>query len=320
MRSTTSTLRLASLVLLAVTAACSDVPTTPRASSPLVAGPSAALGPKAADGLLVYSGAAGAGGPQLYSYNMTTQTEKQITQYFSAYHDVSPDGKRIVAIGPNLQGFGGTDLWIMNIDGTKADTITSRNFKFIDRPSFSPDGKRLVFSAKDTVVDEDHLWMLDLKTRVLTALGDPTKPAYDPAFSPDGSVIAFTGQTADGTTTPMLMNPAGAVIQQLPNLCPAGRRCSDPAWSPDGKRIAFATDAEEVMIYDIATKTTTPFATEAATPAWSPDGTRLAYSRRIPLDTPAENSGIFVRGVTVELQETPLVKYTGFVWSLSWTK
>lgn len=314
------TLRSTGLVLLAVAAACSDTPTTPRATSPLAPGASAALGAKPGDGLLVYSGAAGGGGPQLYSYNMTTHTERQITKYFSPTHDVSADGKRVVAIGPNLEGLGGTDLWIMNIDGTKPDTITSRNFKFVDSPSFSPDGKRVVFTAKDTVANQDHLWMLDLKTRVLTALGDPAKAGYDPEFSPDGSSIVFTGYVADVTPTPMLMNPAGTIIQQLPNICPAGRHCWDATWSPDGKLIAFATTDEEIMIYDVATKSSTLFATEAATPAWSPDGTRLAYSRRLPLETPVEKSGIFVRGVTVDLQETPVVKYTGFVWSLTWTK
>jgi Tol biopolymer transport system component len=56
------------------------------------------------------------------------------------------------------------------------------------------------------------------------------------------------------------------------------------------------------------------------TPAWSPDGTRLAYSRRLALETPIETSGIFVRGVSVDLDETPLVRYTGFVWDLTWAK
>jgi hypothetical protein len=46
----------------------------------------------------------------------------------------------------------------------------------------------------------------------------------------------------------------------------------------------------------------------------------LAYSRRLALETPIETSGIFVRGVSVDLDETPLVRYTGFVWDLTWAK
>ena len=307
------------VAVLAGLTACSDAPTFPRATTaPDVA--HAAFGPKPADGLLVFSGAAGAGGPQVYTYNMVTKTMKQVTQYFSASVGVSPDAKRIATIGPNLYGFGGTDLWMMNIDGSKADTITSYNFKFISSPSFSADGKRLVFSAKDTVVGQDHLWMLDLKTRALTTLGDPAKPAYDSEFAPDGSSIVFVGTADDGNAKPMLMNPAGTIVQQLPAICPVGVSCWEPTWSPDGKRIAFKTDDRVVMVYDIATKTSTTIATDAASPAWSPDGTRLAYSRRLPLDTPIEKSGIFVRGVTVDLEETLLVQYTGFVWDLTWAK
>jgi len=307
------------VAVLAGLTACADAPTLPHATTTPAAA-NAAFGPKPADGLLVFSSAAGAGGPQVYTYTMATKTMKQITQYFSAHLGVSPDAKRVATIGPNLNGFGGTDLWMMNIDGSKADTITSYNFKFINSPSFSPDGKRLLFSAKDTVVGQDHLWMLDLKTRVLTTSGDPMKPAYEPEIAPDGSSIVFVGAALDGTYKPMLMNPAGTIVQQLPNICPVGVECWEPTWSPDGTRIAFKTDDNVVMIYDIATKTSTTVATDAATPAWSPDGTRLAYSRRLALETPIEKSGIFARGVTVDLDETPLVRYTGFVWDLTWAK
>jgi hypothetical protein len=106
------------VALLAGLAACSDAPTLPHAATTPEAA-NAAFGPKPADGLLVFSSAAGAGGPQVYTYSMATKTMKQITQYFSAHLGVSPDAKRVATIGPNLKGFGGTDLWMMNIDDVR---------------------------------------------------------------------------------------------------------------------------------------------------------------------------------------------------------
>jgi hypothetical protein len=82
------------VALLAGLTGCSDAPTLPHATTTPEAA-RAAFGPKPADGLLVFSSAAGAGGPQVYTYSMATKTMKQITQYFSAHLGVSPDAKRV---------------------------------------------------------------------------------------------------------------------------------------------------------------------------------------------------------------------------------
>ena len=108
----------------------------------------------------------------------------------------------------------------------------------------------------------------------------------NPAWSPDGSVIAFTWTLGQGDI--YVMNPDGT--NQV-NLTPGtqGWDDVDTAWSPDGTRIAYTSD----QYYDLLTFNTDIFVRNAdgsgkvrvtddihidRDPTWSPDGTEIAFS------------------------------------------
>ncbi len=61
---------------------------------------------------------------------------------------------------------------------------------------------------------------------------------FDPAWSPDGSSIAFTRSDGQRSTI-WKMDASGANLRQLTPR-KSGVRDSQPAWSPDGLRIVFA--------------------------------------------------------------------------------
>jgi Tol biopolymer transport system component len=99
----------------------------------------------------------------------------------------------------------------------------------------------------------------------------------EPAWSPDGSTIAFT---RDGALA--LISPEGAGLRGL--ATPASM-VEEPAWAPDGTELAF-TCVVEPDNYDICrirldgsgfTRLTSDSARDR-TPAWSPDGTRIAFT------------------------------------------
>jgi Tol biopolymer transport system component len=105
-------------------------------------------------------------------------------------------------------------------------------------------------------------------------------PDEDPAWSPDGSRIAFTSYR-DGKGDIYIMDPDGSNVLRL-TYNPA--RDSDPAWSPDGSRIAFTSNRDgnpEIYIkhikLDYEIRLTTNPADDWA-PAWSPDGSRIAFT------------------------------------------
>ena len=132
----------------------------------------------------------------------------------------------------------------------------------------------------------------------------------DPAWSPDGSAIAFRSQRGcDRATTRICHNDlyvmkadgsgAGANGSGLRLLTSgSGLDVGGMSWSPDGSRIVFTgavylTDqylsyALYVMNADgsgVRLLASPPPASSFASPDWSPDGGRIAYSLVIPGDT-----------------------------------
>ena len=112
--------------------------------------------------------------------------------------------------------------------------------------------------------------------RITTQLGSDA----DPAWSPDGSRIAFAAER-DGNLEIYTMNANGESPVRLTNSPAADNR---PAWSPDGARIAFVTARDGngeiyVMNADGASpvRLTNNIARDAD-PTWSPDGSRIAFS------------------------------------------
>jgi dipeptidyl aminopeptidase/acylaminoacyl peptidase len=59
----------------------------------------------------------------------------------------------------------------------------------------------------------------------------------DPAWSPDGSLIAFTRRSADGPAIWTVPAEGGTPVRLL-------RKASDPSWAPDGLTIAFVRRAD----------------------------------------------------------------------------
>ena len=113
--------------------------------------------------------------------------------------------------------------------------------------------------------------------RLTSAIGDETSPH----FSPDGSLIAFTGEY-DGNHDVFVIPAAGGVPKRL-TFHPADEFVL--GWTPDGKKILYMSWGNsfrhfEFQLYTVPvdggfpTELPIPIAAEAS---FSPDGTHLAY-------------------------------------------
>ena len=105
---------------------------------------------------------------------------------------------------------------------------------------------------------------------------------YDPAYSADGTRIAFVRQTDGGEFTLWTMNADGShAVALTPPLLSARH----PSWSPDGTRIVFerarGASGSNIAVIDAAGTGLHSIVTHAGSdrePAWSPGGARIAFT------------------------------------------
>jgi hypothetical protein len=163
----------------------------------------------------------------------------------------SPDGKQLVWRA--LEQGKGYYLWLSGADGKGAHRLDACKNGF--QPVWSPDSKRILFSAMDWRTEERNLFIYELASKKSRrAFNANRKVGPLAAWSPDGSKIVFTYfdelwiMNANGIGRGLL-NLGGRMKM---NVEDAGLF----AWSSDGSRLAYAphSNASKVYLIDLTSK------------------------------------------------------------------
>jgi Tol biopolymer transport system component len=214
----------------------------------------------------VYVTDAGGGG-------LVNRTNNPDNDYYSAW---SPDGSKIAFnSGPVVNG--NYEIFVMNADGSGRTNLTNNSAGDYD-PDWQPlppqGGGKIAFK---TIRDgqQDEIYTMDANgANQLRVTNTPAASADDPAWSPDGTKIAFV---TNGGIAVMNADGSGQLI--LTNTFDA-----EPAWSPDGTRIVFISHRDgnyEVYVMNADGSGQTNLTNNPADdvdPAWSPNGARVAFA------------------------------------------
>ncbi len=193
-------------------------------------------------------------------------------------------------------------------------------------PEISPDGRSVAYTVRTTNWDDNafdtQIWLADVQSGTVRQLTNSRKSSQSPAWSPDGTRLAFISDRTDKRQI-YLINPQAGDAEPLTSGDEGVERF---AWSPDGRTIAYTStepkpkavkDREKkygefevidqeprmthLFLLDVAAKTTTPLTHGAFTVGsfdWSPDGREIAYDHRIDSD-PANGGTADIAIVTV---------------------
>lgn len=153
----------------------------------------------------------------------------------------SPNGDWIAfGLGAAFQGFlgaarGFATIALIRPDGSELKEVThgERSDGF---PSWSPDGKQLVFRTADKA--GKGLRIADVETGEIKVLTEGDHTDNFPDWSPKGDWICFTSNREDQDYEIYAIRPDGTGLKRLTHL-PGNDAHS--SWSPDGEWIAFSS-------------------------------------------------------------------------------
>jgi eukaryotic-like serine/threonine-protein kinase len=246
----------------------------------LTAGPLAFMGPTLSpDGKRLFAvGLQNRG--ELMRYD---RKSRQFVSYLSGVSaeglDFSRDGEWVTYVS-----FPQATLWRSRLDGSQRIQLTDTSIA-VGLPRWSPDGKRIAFSAKNPSGD----W----KIYVVSADGGSPEQVtsdegLDPTWSPDGSFLAYSSDYSDLHSVVHLVDLRTHHISTVPG----SEGLFSPLWSRDGRFLLAVNhklkDSQKLLMYTFATQKWEQLllAKSIAYPTWSRSGEYIHFFDGVEDGTP----------------------------------
>jgi Tol biopolymer transport system component len=208
----------------------------------------------------------------------------------------SPDGSLIAfESARNLDsvpvGYPKCEIFVIPPTGEPATQVTDWP-RYNERPDWSPDATELVYASDynpvanmllspgPDILHPANLWRIPVTGGTPVQITTSAGYENDPEWSPDGSLIAFSGDYAGNWDIWVIPAAGGAATRVTTD--PGVDQ--DPSWSPAGNYIAFMSqrsgngDIWVIPATGGAAIQLTDHGAGDMGPSWSPDGTQIAFS------------------------------------------
>ncbi len=209
--------------------------------------------------------------------------QKQITNFrnITIQPAVSPDGSKIAFTS---WAHGNPGIFVFSVDPIRDLRFYNQRADVNSSPSFTPDGKQIVWSSKIGERNCCRIFIANLDGSGLRPISSPGFIDTEPKVNPKtGNEIAFVSGRS-GPQQVYRMNMDGTDVQRL---TPGEGEASNPSWHPNGQILAFAwtrgfaAGKFNIFVMDVAKrdyKQLTHDEGRTEPPSWAPDGVHLVFA------------------------------------------
>ncbi|HEV2471513.1 MAG TPA: hypothetical protein VGS41_02540, partial [Chthonomonadales bacterium] len=254
----------------------------------------------------------------IYALDIDTGVKTQLTSGPGLNFNPAPnaDGTRILFTSSRD---GSHQTYVMFADGTGQQRLT-KNSAQNESPRFSPDGSKIVFVSNMDHPNQPGIY--DIYTMKpdgtgvtrLTNTSDSSPSGtvgnIDPAWSPDGSRIAFSSDRTVFNNQPVgnvwIMNADGSNPVQLTTATDPARVALEPWFSPDGTKLVYRADnpqgPKDIWIMSVNGTGQTQLTHDGLTnlkPVFTPDGNIVYSWQSTPPPTASNSIVTFPNGLKI---------------------
>jgi len=207
----------------------------------------------------------------IYTMPISGGTPKRIAEglAWEVQPRFSPDGTRIAFTSDRG---GGDNIWVMNLDGSDKRQVTKEDFRLLNQPTWSPDG-RFIAAKKHFTTERSagtgEIWLYHASggggVQVVERANERLqKELGEPVFAPDGSAIYYTRNTTSGPIFEYAQDSQSGIFAierkdlatgEVSTAVSGYGGAVRPAPSPDGKQLAFVRrdkDQSQLWVKDLA--------------------------------------------------------------------